>query len=84
MRQPDTPRYPQMKSFIKNLHPAYGAVLLLLAGQLILGMEERKRSSLFNQCVHYSTNGEKVKGKNYSSTSSYPLNHAVFYCNGGR
>ena len=73
-----------MKAFIKNLHPAYGAVLLLLAGQLILGAQERKRSSLFNQCVHYSTIGKTIEGKNVYSKRKLPLQHAVFYCNGGR
>ena len=67
-----------------NIHPAYGAVLLLLAGQLVLGAQERKHAQRFNQCVRWTTHEEQVEGKNTHRQNSWPLNAAVAYCNGGR
>lgn len=69
---------------IKNIHPAYGAVLLLLAGQLVLGAQERKQAQLFNQCVRYTQLEDVLEGKNSWNFRGWPVNTAVAYCHGGR
>ena len=77
-----------MKNIIKNIHPAYGAVLLLLSGQLVLGLAERKQALSINRCIsHIGNNGPKLtpedntSGFNGDAASNA---YAVRYCLSGR
>ena len=69
-------------SSIKNIHPAYGAVLLLLAGQLVLGASQRQATDHFNRCVKVSMSARRISEKANGNVWNLPFNAAVRYCGG--
>lgn len=66
----------------KSIH-LYGAVLLLLAGQTLLGAQQRIQARNYNSCVEYVTKEGWGLGK--ASTDPAESNaYAVNVCNGNR
>lgn len=65
----------------KTFH-LYGAVLLLLAGQVVLGRAERIKTRNINTCVQLTTQSEVIEDNLY--LRGFPFNAAVAFCNGGR
>ena len=57
----------------KAIH-LYGAVLLLLAGQAVIGFEERKAAKYFNVCVETFGSYDELSPRAIAST--------VHSCNG--
>ena len=64
----------------KTIH-LYGAVLLLLVGQTVLGAPQRIRARNLNECVQLTSQSELIKGK-VEFNRGFPHNAAVAYCNG--
>ena len=67
---------------IKNIYPAYGAVLLLLTSQFVLGASQRQAAQHFNRCVQVTQSQDRISDELHGNSWGYPLNRAVSYCNG--
>ena len=78
-----TPTEDRAVNITKSIH-LYFAVLLLLAGQTVLGAQQRIQARSINQCVEYTTALEYIKGKNSHHANEFEFNSAVAFCNGGR